>query len=162
MVWDGTNSLLSLEPDSFPLPTSLQKSLASPVTNAISLDTSARTANSINAAFVTIINPAILLTTALTTKMALPTWGHPQTMNPMVTTKAFMAMENSRLKSKVGVSTLKPEVMLWFCHFSCHHPPSVCYSLFVYMHYGTTFVVDIYFSLFVMFTDFYDVLYCSV
>ena len=37
----------------------------------------------------------------------------------------------------------------------------ICYFLFVSMHYGTTSVVDIYFSLFAMFTDFYDVPYHS-
>ena len=30
-----------------------------------------------------------------------------------------------------------------------------CYFVFDYMHYDTTYVVDIYFSLFVMFMDFY-------
>jgi len=38
----------------------------------------------------------------------------------------------------------------------------ICYLLFVSMQYGTTSVVDIYFSLFAMFTDFYDVLYHSI
>ena len=38
----------------------------------------------------------------------------------------------------------------------------ICYFLFVHMHYGTTFVVDIYFSLLTMFTDFYDVPYRSI
>ena len=38
----------------------------------------------------------------------------------------------------------------------------IYYFLFVSMHYGTTSVVDIYFSLFAMFTDFYDVPYHSI
>ena len=38
----------------------------------------------------------------------------------------------------------------------------IYYSLLVPMHYGTTSVVDIYFSLFAMFTDFYDVPYHSI
>ena len=41
-------------------------------------------------------------------------------------------------------------------------PFVICYFLFVYMHYGMTFIVDTCFSLLVMFTEFYDVLYCSI
>jgi hypothetical protein len=63
--------------------------------NAENLDMSIRTGNSIGAISATTINLAILLITALTTKTALPTWDHPLTINPMVTTKAFMATENS-------------------------------------------------------------------
>jgi len=38
----------------------------------------------------------------------------------------------------------------------------ISYFLFVSIHYGTTSVVDIYFSLFAMFTDFYDVPYRAI
>jgi len=56
--------------------------------------------------------------------------------------------------------------MLQSCYLPCH---TLCcfvfviyYSVFMYMHYGTTFVVDTCFSLLVMFTDFYVILHCSV
>jgi hypothetical protein len=84
-----------LEPGSFLPPTSLPKLLASPVTNAENPDMSVRTAHSIGVVSATTINPVTLLIISLTTKTALLTWDHPLTMNPMVTTKAFMSTENS-------------------------------------------------------------------
>ena len=38
----------------------------------------------------------------------------------------------------------------------------VQYVVFMYMHYGTTFIMDTCFSLLAMFTDFYIILHCSI
>ena len=75
---------------------------------------------------------------------------------------AFKAREGDQVVTWWVKTINDPSYLLRFCYFSCHCPLSSVILLFVHMHYGTTFVVDIYFSLFTMFMDFYDDLYRSI
>jgi hypothetical protein len=54
-------------------------------------------------------------------------------MNRMAMMKAFMAMENSSLRSIIGILTLNPEVMLRFCYFVMDYV--TCYRYYYALWY---------------------------
>ena len=87
----------------------------------------------------------------------------PQANSQLPTTKIMRIVTRTRQTVVLVMAMVTYVTVLLLSHAMFPVTAFVIYYfLFVSMQYGTTSVVDIYFSLFAMFTDFYDVPYHSI